>query len=136
MNRKEIVKWAVICLVCWVFLAFVLCQVTAHACAVDVGTANTDVFVRNADGSIAGSLAKGDKVAVVGKLKHGWDKVLIGGKEYKVYGAYLDVNEGVNLDEVEIRDKVRRSKVKENGGVYDKKKCRIQGSEFDGLAFW
>lgn len=136
MNRKEIVKWAVICLVCGIVILFVLCQVTARACTADVGTATTEVFVRNEDGSIAGSLTKGDMVAIVGTLKDGWKKVLIGGKAYKVYGAYLDVEEGVCLDEVKVREKVRKSKTKENGGVYEKQKCKIKGSVFEEYKYW
>ena len=120
-----------------VVIALVISTGRAEACIAKVGTANTSVYVRDTqDGDVVGSLEKGDQVIVTGKIKHGYLKVEIGDKEYKIYNEYLDVEETC-LDEVKLIGKPRKSK---SGGkvatVSGKTTHKIKGSVFDGVRFW
>lgn len=68
--KKYAVGAVVIVTVVWIAL-LVLCA-KADACIGDVGTATSDVFVRDIDtGAVVGSLYKGDSVIVKGKTTKG-----------------------------------------------------------------
>lgn len=111
------------------------------ACTADIGTANTEVYIRSIDtGEVVGALQKGQRVIVTGKAKNGYKTVRISDTEYKVYGEYLDIDTGC-LDEVKVVAKVGKSRSAEAGKgkknpVSNLKKAKIKGSPFDGLAFW
>lgn len=118
-------------------IALFLCLIvtgSASACVADVGTAKTEVYVRDiATGEIVGSLRGGDRVIVSGERK-GWYRVEIGEKSYKVYGEYMTVEEAC-MDEVDVVSKVRRSKSAGNvlRGVTAHE---ISGSVFEEVDFW
>lgn len=119
-------------------LLFTLATINARACIADVGTATTEVYVRDSDGDVVGSLAKGDRVIVIGD-KGGWARVEIGGEEYRVWGDYLDVEADVACDDVEVTTKPRKSKTAEKGaknGIRNKRAKSIKGSKFEDLYFW
>lgn len=111
----------------------------AEACVVDIGTAKTEVYVRDAQtGDVVGALRKGDRVIVTGRDKKGYRVVDISGTKYKVYGDYLDMDTGC-ADEVQTVKKPGRSRSAEK----EKKSCvkgatkkKITGSDFDGVYFW
>lgn len=101
--------------------------------ATEIGTATTDVYVRSIDtGEIVGSLAKNDRVSVVAE-KNGWAKIIVNGKEYKVWKEYLDITESDK--EEEVSNKIRKSKSANNNGqvkIKSKKKFK-KGSEWDDI---
>ena len=132
MKRNAIVTGAIITVIV-VFFAALFLAGAARACEALVGTAKTEVYVRDVEsGGVVGCLYRNDRVVVLKQKRNGWDIVQIGGKKYRVYGEYLTV-EDCCLDEVKLRDKPRKSKSGGNGTVRNKTKHSIKGSIFDGI---
>lgn len=125
-----------------VICCFLMINFVAVACAANIGTATTSVYVRDKDtGEIKGSLEKNDKVVVDSVGSNGWAKVSIGETEYKVWAAYLNIEEG-NLDEVKLTEKPRKSKSAETdkkNGIKNKKTAKLdKDSDLYGIGslFW
>lgn len=129
------------------FVALMICCIlmisfVASACAANVGTASTSVFVRDREtGEVKGSLEKNDKVVVEKVGSNGWASVDIGGEKYKVWAQYLEIKEE-NLDEVKILTKPKQSKsanTDKKNGVKNKKSAKLSkdNSLYDiGALFW
>lgn len=118
----------------WVWIVVLIAIVIAAAKA-ETYTATTEVYVRNLDGSIAGSLYTGDSVNVTG-FSGGWAEIDVHGQNYRVWSEYL-----TQSDEPEPDGGIQKSKSagkKDENGVYTGtvKKASIKGSIFEGKCFW
>ena len=114
----------------WIVVLIALVIAAAKA---DTYSATTDVYVRNIDGSIAGSLYTGDGVEVTG-FSGGWANVEINGNAYKVWSEFLTINNSASASGI----RKSKSMGEKKNGVYTGtvKKHRIKGSSFEGLGFW
>ena len=119
----------------WVWIVVLIAIVIAAAKA-EVYTATTEVYVRDSDGSIAGSLYAGDSVNVTG-FSGGWAEINVHGESYRVWSEYLTANENAPEPDGDFH-RSKSAGEKGRNGVYkgSVKKASIKGSIFEGKVFW
>lgn len=135
MRKIDFIAAAILSAIVCVIVAIAFFFSSASACSASVGRADTDCYVRRIDDkTIVGSLAKGDMVVVDGS-KNGWYRINVNGDHYMVWGEYMTVSDGICLDEVNVKGKVRKSR-SASQTIRNAQECSISGSDFDGIGFW